>query len=357
MVINGGFRWDMFSPGSAGQIKIQSEDLNSNVFKYKHQFSPRLGFAFPITERDGFNFHYGRFVQFPSRAVLFASQETVGNNGTLGNPNLDAMTTIQYQSGIKHQFNDFLALQFAVYNRDIFGLVASTQVTDEATGNTLNRYINRAYGNARGIELTLERRMNNRWAFELAYTYAFADGVASSQQFGSNPNGLEFLPNQELPLDWDQRHSVAMQLRLAEPGSWAASLVFDYGSGFPWTPFYRFDRRQDPLLENSRRLPADYDLRIQAERNVNVYGQKLTLYLQGLNLLNQDQVASIQPGLNPGSILATNAGLSYLTETGKFGGAYLVDVDGDNRNDFVPLNDPRVFSQHRLFRIGLGWRF
>ncbi len=357
MVINGGFRWDMFSPGSAGQVILSSEELDANVFKYKHQFSPRLGFAFPITERDGFNFHYGRFVQFPGRDVLFASQDPVGNNLTLGNPNLDEMTTIQYQTGIKHQFNDFLALQFAVYNRDIFGLVSATQITDEATGNTLNRYVNRAYGNSRGVELTLERRFHNRWAFDIAYTYAFADGVASDQQFGTNPNGLEFLPNQELPLDWDQRHSVAMQLRLAEQGAWAASLVFDYGSGFPWTPFFRFERRQDPLLENSERLPAEFDLRIQAERNVNVYGQSLTLYLQGLNLLNQDGVARIQPGLAPGSILAQNAGLSYLTETGKFGGAYLADVDGDARDDFVPINDPRVFSQHRLFRLGLGWRF
>ena len=30
---------------------------------------------------------------------------------------------------------------------------------------------------------------------------------------------------------------------------------------------------------------------------------------------------------------------------------------GDNINDFVPMNDPRVFGQHRLFRIGAGWFF
>ena len=66
---------------------------------------------------------------------------------------------------------------------------------------------------------------------------------------------------------------------------------------------------------------------------------------------------SIQPGLAPGAIDAQNAGLSYLTETGKFGGAYLQDVDGDSNDDFVPLNDPRVFGQHRLFRVGVGWVF
>ena len=357
MVLNGGFRWDMFSPGSAASIDVKNEELDRNVFKYKHAVSPRLGFAFPITDRDGFHFHYGRFVQFPSRQFLFASQSTVGNLGTLGNPNLDAELTVQYQAGVNHQFNDFLAATFAVYNRDIYGLISATQVTDEATGNVLARYINKAYGNARGLELTLDRRMHNRWSFSVNYTYAFADGVASDQNFGANPNGLEFLPNQELPLNWDQRHAVAMSLRVAEPNVWATSVTFDYGSGFPWTPFFRFERRQDPLLENSERFPATYSLNLQAERNVNFYGQRLVLYLQGRNLLNEDVVQGTQVNLNPGPTRATVAGNSYLTETGKYGNAYLFDVDGDNINDFVPMNDPRVFGQHRLFRVGLGWFF
>jgi outer membrane receptor protein involved in Fe transport len=357
MVLNGGFRWDMFSPGSAASIEVENEELSRNVTKYKHAVSPRLGFAFPITDRDGFHFHYGRFVQFPNRQFLFASQATAGNNGILGNPNLESELTVQYQAGINHQFNDFLAATFAVYNRDIYGLISATQVTDEATGNVLARYINKAYGNARGLEVTLDRRMHNRWSFALNYTYAFADGVASSPAFGANPNGLEFLPNQELPLSWDQRHAVAMSLRVSEPNVWATSVTFDYGSGFPWTPFFRFERRQDPLLENSERFPATYSLNLQAERNVNFYGQRLVLYLQGRNLLNEDVVQGTQAGLNPGPNLAQVAGGPYLTETGKYGNAYLIDVDGDNINDFVPMNDPRVFGPHRLFRVGVGWFF
>jgi outer membrane receptor protein involved in Fe transport len=357
MVLNGGFRWDMFSPGSAASIEIESEDLSRGVTKYKHAVSPRLGFAFPITDRDGFHFHYGRFVQFPSREYLFATQNTIGFGGVLGNPNLESELTVQYQAGINHQFNDFLAATFAVYNRDIYGLVSAAQVTDEASGNVLARYINKAYGNARGLELTLDRRMHNRWSFQMNYTYAVADGVASNPAFGANPNGLEFLPNQELPLDWDQRHAVAMSLRVAEPGVWATSVTFDYGSGFPWTPFFRFERRQDPLLENSSRFPATYSLNLQAERDVNFYGQRLKLYVQGRNLLNEDVVQGTTANLVPGPNLAQVAGGSYLTETGKYGNAYLIDVDGDNINDFVPMNDPRVFGQHRLFRLGVGWFF
>jgi outer membrane receptor protein involved in Fe transport len=357
MVISGGFRWDLFSPGSAAKITVDNEDVNRNVARFKSQFSPRLGFAFPITDRDGFHFHYGRFIQFPDRSVLFASQDPIGNLGTLGNPNLESELTISYQAGVKHQFSDYVAGQVAIYNKDIYGLIAATQVTDQTTGNTLARYINKAYANARGIEFTLERRFADRWGFDVTYTYSFADGVASSQEFGSNPDGLQFLPNQELPLDWDRRHSLNMSLRLAEPDQWAASLLFSYGAGFPWTPNFRFEKRQDPLLENSRRLPSEYSLDLQAERHVNVYGQKLTLYLQGFNLINQDVVVNIAPAIFPGTIDGTPAYTSYLTETGKYGGAYLQDVDGDQIDDFTPVNDPRVFDQHRLFRIGVGWQF
>ena len=357
MVVNYGFRWDLFSPGSAAEILLRNEGVDRNVLKYKTQFSPRLGFAFPITERDGFHFHYGRFIQFPSREYLFASQDPLNNLGLLGNPNLSAETTITYQAGIKHQFTDFLASQFAIYSKDIYDLIASVDVTDESTGNQLARYINKAYASARGVEMTLEKRYSDNFQFNITYTFAYADGVASEQEFGSNPEGLEYLPNQELPLNWDQRHTVNILLALEEPGTWSGSFSFTYGSGYPWTPFDRYAKRQDPLVENSERLPATFSLDVQAERHVNFYGQQVTIYVQGFNLINQDMVRTVSPGITPGLLNARTAYSSYLTETGKFGGAYLQDANGDNFDEFIPINDPRVFEQHRLFRIGIGWMF
>ncbi len=357
MVVNYGFRWDMFSPGSAAEIMLQNEDVDRNVIKYKTQFSPRLGFAFPITERDGFHFHYGRFIQFPSRDILFASQDPLGGNAVLGNPNLKAETTIAYQAGIQHQFTDYLAGTFNLYSRDIYDLISATTVTDQETGNTLARYTNKAYASARGIEFTLNKRFSNNFQFDIAYTFSYADGVASEQEFGSNPEGLEFLPNQELPLNWDQRHTFNLDLAIQEPGAWAGSFSFTYGSGLPWTPNDRYARRQDPLLENSRRHPATFTLNVQFQRHVNFYGQKLAFYLQGFNLINQDQIFNESPGIFPGMVNAQAGYVSYLTETGKYGGAYLQDANGDTEDEFIPIQDPRVFDQHRLFRLGIGWTF
>jgi hypothetical protein len=96
---------------------------------------------------------------------------------------------------------------------------------------------------------------------------------------------------------------------------------------------------------------------VQAERHVNFYGKSLTIYLQGFNLINQDMVRGVSPTIWPGLNNAGVAYTSYLTETGKFGGAILQDANGDNFDEFIPINDPRVFEQHRLFRIGIGWMF
>jgi hypothetical protein len=140
---------------------------------------------------------------------------------------------------------------------------------------------------------------------------------------------------------------------------WSTSFTFSYGSGFPWTPADRFARRQDPMLENSERLPATYQLDIQFERNINFYGKRLSLQLQAFNLLNQDMiVAPGGGGINPGMINgASYAGMSHLTETGKFGAAILQDADGDGEDEFIPITDPRTFGAHRLFRIGIGYYF
>ena len=146
-------------------------------------------------------------------------------------------------------------------------------------------------------------------------------------------------------------------LFLAEASAWDGSVNVSYGSGYPWTPNDRFAKRQDPLLENSERLPSTFDVTLQFRRYINFYGQRLTLELQGWNLLNQDNPEGAGGGIFPGMNNATAAYGSYLTETGKFGGAFLQDQNGDTFNEFIPIYDPRVFAQHRTFRIGLGWRF
>ena len=358
MVLNAGLRYEWFTVGNNGQIQIAAADIDPTVQQFKSNLSPRLGVAFPITDRDKFFFHYGRFTQWPSRQFLFNTQDPVGSIGTLGNPNLQPELTVSYQAGISHQFTDDIAANFVVFNKDIYGLISSAQFTD-SSGVTGFRYINRTYASSRGVEISLEKRLTRRLGFEVYYTYSFADGVASDADFGRSAAGLTHLPTEELPLDWDQRHTFNVTLRLADRNKWGATMIYSYGSGLPWTPVDRFARLADPTLENSRRQEPSHKLSLQGRKLFNVYGRELTLFFEGRNLLDANVLlpGGTSPGAFPGLEAATTDGGAYLTETGNYGGAYLQDTNDDGLNEFHPVYDPTIWETHRQWRLGLGFEF
>ncbi|MEE9269478.1 MAG: TonB-dependent receptor [Candidatus Krumholzibacteria bacterium] len=359
LVANAGMRFEYFSTGNTDEVKIANSQIEREVQKYKTNWSPRLGVAFPISDRNKFFFHYGRFTQWASRAFLFATQDAIGAIGALGNPNLEPELTVSYQAGISHQFTENTVGNFVIFNKDIFGLVSSTRVTDDSTGIQSRRYINRTYASSRGLELALEQRLTRRFGFEAYYTYSFADGVASDADFGRSAAGLTHLPTDELPLDWDQRHTFNLNLRFRERNNWGTTITYQFGSGLPWTPVNRFGRLQDPKLENSRRHDAVHRLSLQGRKRFNIYGRELTLFIEGRNLLDEDIVTpgGIAPQVTPNMVVADMDDGAYLTETGRYGGAYLQDIDDDGVNDFVPVNDPTVFEQHRVWRVGFGFEF
>jgi outer membrane receptor protein involved in Fe transport len=359
MAVNGGLRFEFFSTGNNDEIEIHSSEIDPVVDQWKYNVSPRLGFAFPITDRDKFFFHYGRFTQWPSRVHLFRTQDMVSALGTLGNPNLEPMLTVSYQTGISHQFTSDIAGNFIVFNKDIYGLISSAQVTDDSTGLQNLRYTNRTYASSRGLEVSLEKRLTRRIGFEVYYTYSFADGVASDADFGRSAQGLTHLPTEEMPLDWDQRHTFNVTLRLQDRNKWGATAIYQYGSGLPWTPVDRFARLADPTWENSRRLEPSHRLRVQGRKQFDIYDRQLTLFFEGRNLLNDD---ILRPGgTAPVAMPAMNGvqmdGGAYLTETGRYGGAYLQDTNDDGRDEFNPVYDPTIWETHRVWRIGFGFEF
>ena len=357
MVVNGGVRVDFFSPGNNTEILINSSQIDPNVDKYKFQISPRLGFAFPITDRDKFHFHYGRFTQWPNRNFLFQSQDVLNGVGVIGNPDLDEELTVSYQAGVSHQYTETIATHFVVFTKDIFGLISTTRVLDETLGQQSFRFINRTYASSRGFEVSIVKQRSHYVGGEISYTYSYADGVASDAFFGVSAEGLTHLPTQEMPLDWDQRHTLNVTFSLQDQNKWGATIVYSFGSGLPWTPVDRWARRQDPLWENSNRLPANHIVNLQGRKMFNIYGQNLTLFFEGRNLLNEDVILSTAPGAFPGMINASMDGGSYLTETGRFGGAYLQDINEDGIDDFTPVNDPTVWGDRKAWRIGFGFEF
>ena len=193
------------------------------------------------------------------------------------------------------------------------------------------------------------------------YTFQLATGVASDPntalQFFNG--GRLYLPISEQPLNWDQRHTLSVQAVVREPSKWGFRILWLYGSGFPFTPSFRNDRRPDPLLDNSRRLPSSARLTVDGDKYYKVWGQNVTLFFDARNVLDSKNIAQLGDwnGINPYVNSAGDDYKIYYTETGRSGGAYLQDMNGDNLLDWVPVRDPRVYEEGRSVRLGASITF
>ncbi len=351
MIINAGLRYDVFSVGD----QIPAGEVDERI---KAQMSPRLGIAFPISDRDVMSFTYGRYFQIPDRIYIFEDRGVLAR--VRGNPNLDAETTISYQAGVQHLFTPTVVGQFSVYFKDIFGLLTTERQVAPGSADLVWTYVNRDYASSRGFEASVSKRFSHNFSADLAYTLGYATGVASDEEETLRQD-LLFLPISDQPLDWDQRHTVNATLFISEPGNWSSSFVWRYGSGVPFTPSARLQKTIDPEDRNTGRLPSQATLDVQADKFFRLWGQRATFFLQARNVLDSQNIGRLEPDNWPGG-LSSNEDLidyaAYYTETGLAGGAFLgEDADGDGLADWVPLNDPRVFNQGRVVRVGLGLTF
>jgi outer membrane receptor protein involved in Fe transport len=356
LVLSSGLRFDVFSPGQ----QVALSELPSGK-RYKHQWSPRLGVSYPVTDRDALSFHYGWTYQTVTSAALFENRGVASTVGTKGNPDLEPETDVSYQAALQHAFARDLYGQFTLFYRDIYGLLTVRPERD-ASGNQVSVWVNGDYASARGFELSLARSFSHHFSSDVAYTYALATGVASdpaqAQQFVNG--GRLYLPISEQALRWDQRHSLSWQATLRDPGLWGMHVQWSYGTGLPFTPEFRNDRRPDPKLENSRRQPSTSRLELSGDRYLKLWGQDLTLFVDARNVLDARNIAGLSwgDGFNPNVNLAGADDYAiYYTETGRAGGAYLQDTNGDQALDWVPLHDPRVFEEGRNVRLGLAMSF
>jgi outer membrane receptor for ferrienterochelin and colicin len=353
MVLNAGIRYDNFAIGS----QIPRDEVRHPV---KTQWSPRIGVAYPISERDVMSFHYGRLFQMPDRLYIYQGRKLSAE--VRGNPDLDPETTISYQLGLQHLFSKEIYVQFSVYFKDTFGLLTTVEQEVPGLAVTATTRVNGDYATARGADVTLIKQFSHGFSGEVNYSYGNASGTASDPNRALPSSGNlrdQFHQTTERPLEWDQRHNLSATLRLSDERSWGASFVYQFGTGIPYTPEQRQQRRQDPTVINSGRLPPTSSLSLQAERYFKVWGQRMTVYLQGTNLLDAKGISELQPSLWPNNNqVNASSYVVYYTETGRAGGAILTaDQDGDGREDWVPVNDPRVFQQGRVIRVGLGVEF
>lgn len=367
MVLNAGLRLDFYDPG-ARAARLGNEFLASTFqtpqdislqSRMKMQVSPRIGMAYPISDRDVLHFHYGRFYQLPvfERMYKGQGQQIEQDGGTYGNIFLEPEKTISYELGVDHQLTKNLSLDMTVFFKDIFGLIDTDEITNGSLASFGNQapvgYVNQAYGTVKGLEFKLNKRLSNKFGGSIVYTLARATGTHSEENTQAlvGTGVIDRQPLSESPLNWDRTHALVLNLVMTDPGVWEVSLDYTFETGSPFTPRLYQQRTVPVELTNSGRLPDESRMDIRANKLYSVYGQEFRLFVEADNVLNRENIRTLNPGDWP-----TNEGLHtvYYTETGQLGGAYnLNDVNSSAGNQFVSLGDPRVIDPKRRVKVGI----
>jgi outer membrane receptor protein involved in Fe transport len=150
------------------------------------KLSPRLGVAFPITDRGVIHFSYGHFFQIPNFDLLYTNPEFkfgagTGNLGIAGNSNLKAQQTISGEVGVQQAFTDDVTIDLTAFFRDIRNLAGTRadEIRLPGGSSSYSQFVNSDFGFVQGIVLTVTKRLSDNWSATIDYTFQSAKGNAS----------------------------------------------------------------------------------------------------------------------------------------------------------------------------------
>jgi len=372
-IVNLGLRYDYFDPKWDNypanlEDPVVDQSVGGEVkdpvkVKGKKYFSPRLGLAFPISERDRFYFNYGKMFQLPMMAYLYQNinWDFSGAFPMVGNPDIKPETTIYYEIGVEHQMGMNWKLKAVGFYKDIKGLTDTQRYFYTASNYYTIRY-NIDYGKIQGLELTLDKRLSNYFGGFINYTYSIAVGKSSSarQNYDLVWAGT-IVPKEESYLDWDQRHSINSNIyfRVGKDDApfglkllrnFSTNIIFQYGSGLPYSPP---QRTRETEINTMRGLPI-YKVDLSIEKRFDIGRVQFSAFIWINNLTNHINVRGYN---EPGSAMDIEWYQLY-GDSNKDG---LVDRKDDYKEVLSAArgryNDPAYNSEGRTIRVGIGLDF
>ena len=162
MIMNLGIRYDVFVPNDSTITDLIYPEADQKSAKTKTMISPRVGVSLPITDKGIFHFSYGHFYQMPTLRNLYReSYFGAGLAPTVGNPDLKPEKTVLYEFGFQQQFGNLIGMDINLFYKDIRELLALQSIRYNSPNygpSNYSIYLNKDYGNAKGLTLSLTKR-------------------------------------------------------------------------------------------------------------------------------------------------------------------------------------------------------
>lgn len=171
-----------------------------------------LGISFPITDQGIIHFSYGHFYQLPPYSYLYTNPTFEDNvaNPTYGNANLNPEKTVTYEIGLQQQLSDAVAFNVTGFYKDVRDLLALQKIRTSVS-SYYYKYVNKDYGNIKGITFSLTKRKLPTELFAISLDYTFQ--VAEGNETGADAFFLDLSSGRQsekipVPLNWDQAHTL-----------------------------------------------------------------------------------------------------------------------------------------------------
>ncbi len=261
----------------------------------KYKVSPRLGIAYPITDRGVIHFSYGHFFQIPLFDYLYSSPDfkvtEAEGSRIIGNADLRPQKTVMYEIGLQQQISDEVGFDLTMFYRDVRDWVGTSPLIDTYGSVKYSRYENKDYSNVRGFTLSLKKRYSHYFSASADYSFMIAEGSHS------NPADAYFAENarrepqrQLIPMSWDRRHTLNGAIGVGTD-KWRVSFLGRFWSGMPYTP--RFPKGTvtgggvyNALRENSDRLPNQYSFDMYFNYTIKIKKINANIFVNVYNLFD-----------------------------------------------------------------------
>jgi len=286
LVVNLGLRYERIDPQvSATALGLWAQDLDNIDLSSKSIYSPRIGLSYIISPVTTFHLGYGKYFQQPQFQHFYQylgaynALELKGN--ILGNPALRPPTTTSLEFGTVTEVGKEWSFDFTIYSKDIRHLIGVEYVPSVPEAYYQYRNIDNA--SSKGFEVTLKKHLGRRFTGQVQYSFAKAEGSGSSPQavwekYLSTVKGesLGTLPQESIPLDFDQRNKISLEASIFSKESegagfldkWVKSgntlnMIFHYGSGLPSTitPVDTVARDAESLSDDRSSATKQLDLK------------------------------------------------------------------------------------------------
>jgi hypothetical protein len=267
--MNAGVRGDLFTA------------LNNPV-----SYSPRLSFMYRINPLTNISFSSGIYHQTPSYIWLEAFES---------NRDLKMIKVYQYVAGIERRLSADALLKVEGFYKDYsnyptsvvrpYLVLSNTGAGFEGSESNFSSFgleplVSEGYGRARGIELSLQKKLSEipfYGLFSLTYSNSDYVGLDGIERAGS----------------YDQNWLVNLSGGYKLNEYWEVSTKFRFASGAPFTP-YDAVGGQRVADYNTKRLKSAHSFDVRVDRRWFFNGWTLITYLDVQNVYNRKNATAVR---------------------------------------------------------------